>query len=91
MEWSRAKNVIIGMLLLVNLFLLGMLGYLKLLETRSFRESVDGTLQVLAARGIEADPSLISHDTDERALCVIVRDREREAALAGHPSQLPMT
>ena len=82
MEWSRAKNVIIGMLLLVNLFLLGMLGYLKLLETRSFRESVDGTLQVLAARGIEADPSLISRDPDDRALCVIVRDRDREAALA---------
>lgn len=84
MEWGRAKNVIIGMLLLVNLFLLGMLGYLKLAETRSFRESVEGTIRVLEARGIEADASLISQDADERRLCVIVRDQTQEAALAAN-------
>ncbi len=82
MDWSRAKNVIIGMLLLVNLFLLGMIGYLRLQETRSFREAAEGTVRVLEARGIQADVSLISDEKDERRLCIIERDRTREAAVA---------
>ena len=82
MDWNRAKNVIICMLLLVNLFLLGMIGYLRLQETRSFRESVEGTVRVLASRGIGVDESLITGKKDERRLCIIERDRTREAAVA---------
>ena len=82
MDWSRAKNIILAMLLLVNLFLLGTLGFLKYDEVRSFRESAEGTVRVLASRGIELDKSLITRERDRRRLCIIVRSREREAAVA---------
>ncbi|MEA4824699.1 MAG: hypothetical protein VB111_11400 [Clostridiaceae bacterium] len=82
MDWSRAKNIVIGMLILVNLFLLGTLGYLKYTEEANFRESVEGTVRVLEARGIAIDESMITKIKDDRRMCVIVRSRDSEAAVA---------
>ncbi|MDD6877595.1 MAG: hypothetical protein PUD44_07415 [Clostridiaceae bacterium] len=82
MDWSRAKNIVIGMLVLVNLFLLATLGYLKYTEASNFRESVNGTVRVLKSRGIEVDESLIVKLRDDRRLCVVVRSRETEADVA---------
>ncbi len=82
MDWSRAKNIVIGMLILVNLFLFGTLSYLKYTENANFRESVEGTVRVLEARGIAIDESMITKIKDDRRMCVIVRNRESESAVA---------
>ncbi|NMA08178.1 MAG: hypothetical protein GX929_03555 [Clostridiales bacterium] len=82
MDWSRAKNIIIGMLLLVNVFLLGMYGYLRYTEDRIWNESVAGAAAYLERQGIALDTSLIPRESLRRGLRVIVRDRAAESAAA---------
>ena len=92
MDWNRAKKIVIGMLILVNLFLVGMYAYLRVSEERVWRDSVERTVSILKSHGIELDPALIPRETHSRRQSIIPRDTAREAqaatALLGENTQI---
>lgn len=67
MEWRRVKNIIIVILLLVNGFLLVLVGTRRS-QARQYEESaLERTIQVLAQDGIELSPQSISGQTGRQA------------------------
>lgn len=82
MNWNRAKNIILLMLFLTNLFLACFLGYMNITQQHMFREAAESTVRVLKSHGIELDIRLISNEEDDRRLCVIERDRAAEQVIA---------
>lgn len=81
MEWPKLKNIIILILLLVNVFLLVLVGSRRGEALRYDREALERTLEVLEAQGIRADPDRLSPAGDLPPLTA-ERDLEREAQLA---------
>lgn len=66
-EWRRVKNIIIVILLLVNGFLLVLVGTRRS-QARQYEESaLERTIQVLAQDGIELSPQSISGQTGRQA------------------------
>ena len=51
MDWSKAKSILIVMLLLLNIFLLVSIGFYKL-EDGISRETVSNTIKILSSRGV---------------------------------------
>lgn len=81
MEWSKLKNIIILILLLVNGFLLFMVRAQER-DSEQYREqTVTDTVSVLERNGIRIDRSLIPEELDLTPMTV-ERDQEAEAALA---------
>ena len=60
MEWRRLKNIIILILLLLNGFLLVLVGGRRGEAAKYDRTALEQTLEVLAGRGIEVDPDGLS-------------------------------
>ena len=56
MEWHRLKNIIILILLLLNGFLLVLVGVRRSEAVQYERAALEQTVEVLALRGIEVDP-----------------------------------
>lgn len=82
MNWNRAKNIILLILVVTNVFLGIYLGYMRITERNMFREAAEGTVQVLKSRGIELDIGLITNEDDDRRLYVIERDQTAEQSIA---------
>lgn len=81
MEWHRAKNIILTILVIVNCMLL-MLVWTRRSETLRYEQSaLDRTVQVLAENGIELSPQVV----EDRKSCQpgsAERDLESEAQFA---------
>lgn len=81
MEWSRLKNIIILILLLVNSFLLVLVG-VRLGEARKYeQEALAQAIQVLERQGIAVDADSLSL-AGELPPLTVGRDLERETLLA---------
>ncbi len=81
MEWPKLKNIIILILLLVNAFLLIMVGVQER-DTAQYREqTITDMVNVLERNGIHLDRDRVPEELDLTALTV-ERDQESEAALA---------
>ena len=64
MEWHRMKNIIILILLLLNGFLLVLVGTRRREASRYDRTALEQTVEVLAGRGIEIDQDDLSDPGD---------------------------
>ena len=81
MEWRRLKNIIILILLLLNGFLLVLVGTRWGEAVKYDRAALDQTLEVLAGRGIQVDPDVLA-PAESLPPLVIERDLEAEQKLA---------
>ena len=82
MEWPKVKNIIILMLLLVNGFLLLLVGARRGEALRYEQAALYQAAEVLEGRGIEVDLSAVTGAEGLKPLSV-ERDVEREARMAG--------
>lgn len=81
MEWNKLKNIIIFILLMVNGFLLVLVGA-RWEEAASYeRTALEQTVRVLEKSGIQVDPDAVT-PADGLAPLTVERDLEREAGLA---------
>ena len=80
MEWHRLKNIIILILLLLNGFLLVLVGARRSETAQYDRAALEQTVEVLAGRGIEVDPDGLSSAGDLPPLS-LERDPETEQKL----------
>ena len=81
MEWPKLKNIIILILLLVNVFLLIMVGTQER-DTAQYREqTITDTVSVLERNGIHLDRAHVPEELELTPMTV-ERDQESEAALA---------
>lgn len=81
MEWRRLKNIIILILLLLNGFLLVLVGARRGEAIRYDRAALDRTVEVLAGRGIQVDPDTLAPAGSLLPLTV-ERDLDAEQKLA---------
>lgn len=81
MEWSKLKNIIILILLLVNLFLLAMAGVQQRDSARYQEQALADAVTVLERNGIRLAEENIPEQMKIRSMTV-QRDRELESALA---------
>lgn len=81
MEWPRLKNIIILILLLVNGFLLVLVGARYSESVQYEREALERTLKVLEGQGIQVDADRLS-PAGALAPLTAERDPERELQLA---------
>ena len=82
MEWPKVKNIIILILLLVNGFLLLLVGARRGEALRYEQAALYQAAEVLESRGIEVDLSTVIGAEGLKPLSV-ERDVEREARMAG--------
>ncbi len=82
MEWKKLKNLIILILLMVNGFLLVLVGARREGAVRYERAALEQTVRVLEKNGIEVDLSAVTDGAGLSAMTV-ERDLEREAGLVG--------
>ncbi len=81
MEWKKLKDLIILILLVVNGFLLVLVGFRREESARYERAALDQTVQVLERGGIRVDLDAVS-DGAGLAPVSVERDLDREAELA---------
>ena len=81
MEWPKLKNIIILILLLLNGFLLVLVGMRYTEAAKYDRTALNQTLEVLEARGIQADPDSLS-PAESLPPLTMERDLEAEQKLA---------
>lgn len=81
MSWSRLKNIIIIILLLLNLFLLGLVGFIRLRSARYEASALSEAAAVLELNGIQVQRDGLPESMGLAAVTV-ARDTRREAALA---------
>lgn len=81
MERYRIKTVIIVILLIINGFLLVLVGARKTESLRYEQSALEGTIQVLSKHGIELAPEVIAN-RESRQLGVTERSVETEAQIA---------
>lgn len=81
MEWSKLKNIIILILLLVNVFLLFMVGAQERNSAQYREQTITDAVSVLERNGIRIDRARIPEDLELTPMTV-ERDQEAEAALA---------
>lgn len=82
MDWSKAKNLIILLLVLVNVFLLGNIAYLLYKNETAARNTVMELIAYLESRGISLDADTVPRENLGRTVLVVERDTELEAAAA---------
>lgn len=80
MSWSKLKNIIILILLLLNLFLLALVGVNRIRSDRYRATALSEAAAVLEANGIQV-PDILPSDM-ELSSAVSARDLEREEQLA---------
>lgn len=80
MEWRRVKNIIILVLLLVNAFLLVLVGYRKGEALRYEQTALTQAVQALESSGIEVDVHAVS-SADGLTPLTVERDTEQEARM----------
>ena len=81
MEWRKLKNIIILILVLVNCFLLVLVGF-RWGESQQYeRSALDGMVQVLQNNGIQVERDAAA-PADALVPLVVERDLDREARLA---------
>lgn len=81
MAWSKVKTIIILILLTLNLFLLGLVGYIQLHSARYQAAALREAAAVLERSSIQVDPGILPAEMPLRTV-TMTRDTEREAALA---------
>lgn len=81
MEWSKLKNIILWILLLVNLFLLIMTGVQKQGSAQSQEQALADAVAVLERNGIRFRPERFPEQLKIRSMSM-QRDREQETQLA---------
>lgn len=81
MEWPKLKNIIILILLVVNGFLLVLVGARKEESARYERLALEQTVQVLKNSGVQVDPNALD-SADGLAPMAVERDLNRELQLA---------
>ncbi len=82
MDWSKAKNLIILLLVIVNVFLLGNISYLFYKNEAAARNTVTELVAFLESRGIALEEDLVPRENLGRTVLVVERSTEEEAALA---------
>jgi len=82
MDWSKAKNLIIGMLIAVNVFLLFVCFYTERTRLSVQETAVANAAAYLAERGIELDPTILPQKAEDRSLLLVERDDAAEAMTA---------
>ena len=80
MEWPKLKNIIILILLLLNGFLLVLVGMRYTESVQYERAALEQTLKVLEGQGIQADGAALA-PAGELAPLTAERDLERELQL----------
>lgn len=91
MEWSKIKNIIILMLVMTNLFLLGLVVQEEREARQLEREALENAVVFLSQRGIQIDQEIVPERMDlpsqqvERAL---EREQALAEALLGAPVQV---
>ena len=81
MEWSKLKNIIILILLLVNLFLLAMAGVQERNSARYQEQALADAVTVLERNGIRFTKENIPNQMKLKSM-IVQRDRELETGLA---------
>lgn len=81
MEWPKLKNIIILILLLVNVFLLIMVGAQERDSAQHREQTITDAVSVLERNGIRLDRTRVPEELDLTPMTV-ERDQESEAALA---------
>lgn len=81
MKWSRIKDIILGMLLVVNLILLGLVIQRRQEVVRYEEELRSGTVAVLSQNGIALSEDIVPWE-DVDSAWTLVRSAEQEAAVA---------
>lgn len=81
MEWSKLKNIILLILLLVNLFLLIMAGVQKQGSAQSQEQALADAVAVLERNGIQLHSEQFPEELKIRSMSM-QRDREQETQLA---------
>lgn len=82
MEWSKVKNIIILILLVVNIFLLVQTAQQER-QSRQYREeAISGAVEVLRRQGYEVAPDALPEKETALAAMTAERDRESEEKLA---------
>lgn len=79
MEWPKLKNIILLLLLVTNLFLLGLVGVQEWNSARYHAEARTDALEVLAKNGIQMGYEVLPRD-QTLPLAQFSRDRSRDAA-----------
>lgn len=82
LDWSKAKNLIILLLALVNVFLLGNIAYLLYKNEAAARNTVAELVAYLEARGVSLEADAVPRENLGRTVLVVERDTELEAASA---------
>lgn len=82
MEWSRVKNILIILLLLVNGFLFAAYMNAELSQRKDEAETRNNVYQILTRLGIEIDPELIPSDSEVLYPARIERDINKEQTIA---------
>lgn len=80
MEWSKLKNIILIILLITDLFLLGLVGLREWNASRSNARAREDAVQVMQRNGIRIEESILAQDTTA-SVATFSREREGEAAL----------
>lgn len=81
MEWPKLKNIVLIILLLVNLFLLLLLGYREGRSTQYTERTRQNTIEILANNGISVEESILPGDAS-LAPFSMERDKTGEAKAA---------
>lgn len=82
MDWSKAKNLMILLLVIVNVFLLGNISYLLYRNEATARSTVTELVAYLESRGITLEEDIVPRENMGRTVLVVERSTEAEAALA---------
>lgn len=82
MDWSKAKNLIILLLALVNVFLVGNMAYLAYKNEAAARGTVTELAAYLESRGITLDEAVVPRENLGRTVLVVKHDAEMDAAAA---------
>ena len=88
MEWHRIKTIIIAILLVINGFLLVLVGARRSEALRYEQSALDGSIQVLARNGISLDPQVISGSAGQQAASTersLPLEQALAATLLGEP------
>ena len=82
MDWSRAKNLIIMLLALVNVFLVGNIAYLAYKNDAAERNTVSELVAYLESRGIVLDREAVPRENLGRTVLIVEHNVEQDAAVA---------
>ncbi len=82
MDWKRAKNLILVMLIVVNVFLLGAYIYTERSGWIANEQAIADAVEYLGSQNIFLDPDILPHDDLHRNTVLLVRDYDTESSMA---------